>query len=31
MDVDYEVLAADIDWIYLKVTGDASNIIEDEE
>lgn len=27
MDVDYEVIVADKDWIYLKVTGDASTII----
>lgn len=29
MDVDYEVIVADKDWIYLKVTGDASTIIEE--
>ena len=31
MSIDYEIIIADKDWIYLKVTGDASNIIEDEE
>lgn len=29
MDVDYEVIVADKDWIYLKVTGDASTILEE--
>ena len=29
MDIDYEVIVADKDWIYLKVTGDASTILEE--
>lgn len=31
MSPNYEIIIANKDWIYLKVTGDASNIIEDEE
>lgn len=29
MGIDYEVIVADKDWIYLKVTGDASTILEE--